>query len=282
MDYQMKKQLNTLSIIIPNYNKGKYIKHTFDSILTQTRLPNEIIVVDDCSTDDSRVIISNYAYKYPTLIKSIFLNQNCGVQNARNTGGTNAISDFICFIDSDDVYLRNDAIEKQMKRVKNNRLVGVYQLIINDNGEILTKKARFKDKKSFIRHNLVHFYRVEKYNLCPSHYIIPKEAFIKVGKFDFPYNLYEDSDFLLKLMFYGLKLKIINIEGKGYRCNFNDKSHLSNADLELHKKAIQYLHDKHKMEYLQKITLKDKLYLKREMIMVKLKKRIKRFIKKNH
>ena len=53
-------QNDSLTLIVPNYNYGKFITECLDSINDQTIAPNEIIVIDDCSTDESVEIISNY------------------------------------------------------------------------------------------------------------------------------------------------------------------------------------------------------------------------------
>lgn len=254
----------TLSIIIPNHNKSKFISFTIDSILSQTKLPNEIIIVDDCSTDNSKTIIQSYVDKYPNLIKMISLYKNKGVQEARNIGVLNAKSNYICFVDSDDVYINNKAIELQMRKVKKNRLVGIYQLIINDAGVVQNQKARYRDKIRFKYLSLVYIYRAEMFLLYPQHYIFSKQAFNEVGKFDFPYNLYEDSDLLLKLIFHNIKPKTINIEGKGYRMNKSDKSHLSNAEDTIHKKVIHYLQEKHRKQYFEHISFIQKIFLYKE------------------
>ena len=56
-----------ISIIIPNYNKEKYIEKCVDSVLKQSYMPKEIIIVDDCSTDNSRRTIEKLAKKNETI-----------------------------------------------------------------------------------------------------------------------------------------------------------------------------------------------------------------------
>ena len=74
MEYNYK-----ISIIIPTYNREKYLKNLIDSLIAQTiGFDNlEVILVDDCSTDNSKSIIKNYASKYNN-IKPIFLEKNTG------------------------------------------------------------------------------------------------------------------------------------------------------------------------------------------------------------
>lgn len=98
-----------VSIIIPNYNKCRFIKKTIDSVINQTYRPTEIIIVDDGSTDGSREIINSYGNK----IKAYFLpHKNASV--ARNFGFRKSKSKYIQFLDSDDIILL-EKIEKQVK-----------------------------------------------------------------------------------------------------------------------------------------------------------------------
>lgn len=91
---------NQVSIIIPVYNKEKYIGKTLESVLLQTYKNVEIVVVNDGSTDGTEKIINKYAEKYPT-IKAIN-KENGGVTNARLTGIKASKGDWIGFVDGDD------------------------------------------------------------------------------------------------------------------------------------------------------------------------------------
>ena len=95
-----------VSVIMPIYNAGKYLGCALDSVVNQSLgFENiELILVDDCSTDNSRDIIEEYFSKYSN-IKPIFLEENSGCPGIpRNVGIKNATSDYIMFIDSDDEY----------------------------------------------------------------------------------------------------------------------------------------------------------------------------------
>ena len=60
--------MKTIGVIIPNYNSGIYIKRCLDSLLEQEYRVNEIIVVDDCSTDESTKIVKEYTKKYNNIL----------------------------------------------------------------------------------------------------------------------------------------------------------------------------------------------------------------------
>lgn len=87
-----------VSVIIPVYNSEKYVKETIESVLKQTYQNFEIIIVDDCSTDNSCQIIENIDDQRIQLIQ---LDKNSGVAVARNIAIENAKGQYIAFLDSD-------------------------------------------------------------------------------------------------------------------------------------------------------------------------------------
>lgn len=102
-------QLSSVSIVIPNYNYGKFIAKTIESVLAQTYPVSEIIVVDDGSTDNSLEVLEQFGNKI-----KIIEQQKQGVSAARNAGVKNSSGEFIAFLDADDIWLPNK-IEEQIK-----------------------------------------------------------------------------------------------------------------------------------------------------------------------
>lgn len=100
------------SIIVPVYNTESFIRRCIDSILAQTFNDFELILVDDGSTDNSGRICDEYAVK-DKRIKVIHQN-NQGVSSARKTGLNTATGEYITFVDSDDILMR-DCIETFVK-----------------------------------------------------------------------------------------------------------------------------------------------------------------------
>lgn len=89
-----------ISIIIPVYNVEKYLKRCLDSVLHQIDVTQEVILVDDGSTDSSIKICDDYTEKYPE-IKCLHIS-NSGPATAKNIGYEHATGNYIAFIDSDD------------------------------------------------------------------------------------------------------------------------------------------------------------------------------------
>lgn len=123
----MLQESETISVIIPTYNRAKTIEYCIKSILEQTLLPNEIIIVDDTSTDNTESIVESLNNN---LIRFIKLDKNSGAQVARNIGITKAKSKWIAFLDSDDMW-ENNKLELQMGELKKVNF-DVYTLVHGD------------------------------------------------------------------------------------------------------------------------------------------------------
>lgn len=111
----MREKAN-VSVVIPNYNSAKTIIRALESVINQSLTPNEIIVVDDKSTDKSCDIINEYIIEYKSLIniELVKLEQNAGPAKARNVGWEKAKFEYIAFLDSDDSW-HPQKIELQYK-----------------------------------------------------------------------------------------------------------------------------------------------------------------------
>ncbi|MBQ9012691.1 MAG: glycosyltransferase family 2 protein [Bacilli bacterium] len=97
----MNKEL--VSIITPMYNSEKYIGQTIESVLNQTYQEWEMLIIDDCSNDNSPNIVKEYV-QIDKRIRYIRVKENKGVSNARNIGLQQARGRFIAFLDSDDIW----------------------------------------------------------------------------------------------------------------------------------------------------------------------------------
>lgn len=109
----MQNETPFFSIVIPLYNKSKYIQTTLNSILSQTFMDYEIVVVNDGSTDDSLDIVN----KYDSSKVRIFTQVNQGVSIARNLGIKKSKGQWIAFIDADDIW-DEKYLEKAFNTIK--------------------------------------------------------------------------------------------------------------------------------------------------------------------
>jgi glycosyltransferase involved in cell wall biosynthesis len=89
----------TIAVVIPTYERAHLIGRAIETALTQRRPPNELFVVDDGSTDSTEAVVRSYENDVKYVRKD-----NGGVSSARNRGVELAVSDFIAFLDSDDIW----------------------------------------------------------------------------------------------------------------------------------------------------------------------------------
>lgn len=104
-----------VSIIIPFYNREKFLAETIESVLAQSFENWELLLVDDGSSDKSRDIACGFLKKHPEKIRLLnhSNNKNKGASAARNLGLKNAKGEFITFLDSDDIFY-STTIEKEL------------------------------------------------------------------------------------------------------------------------------------------------------------------------
>ncbi len=126
-----------VSVIITSFNYARYLERAIRSALNQSLPANsfEVIVVDDCSTDESHLILDNYAED----VKVIKMEKNSGLSAARNTGIKKAKGQYVVFLDADD-YIQADLLKVlSVFLTENNRLdaVAVDYYLVNEYGDHL-------------------------------------------------------------------------------------------------------------------------------------------------
>lgn len=114
----------TVSIVIPVYNKAGTVERAIRSALDQTRPPEEIIVVDDGSTDDSGRVAERLAGVHGGTVVKVLRHRNQGVAIARNTGIAAATGSFICALDADDA-IRPSFIERTLLVLSRDNSLGI-------------------------------------------------------------------------------------------------------------------------------------------------------------
>lgn len=112
------KDEQLVSIIVPVYNSEKFINDTIQTVKEQMYKNWELLLVNDCSTDNSENIIKKYVIE-DNRIKLINLEKNSGAAIARNTGIESAKGKYIAFLDADDLW-KNEKLEKQIKFMEEN------------------------------------------------------------------------------------------------------------------------------------------------------------------
>ncbi|MFZ3139354.1 glycosyltransferase family 2 protein [Polaromonas sp.] len=130
----MKVKTANVSVIIPCYRCKDSIGRAINSILQQTLLPYEVILVDDASHDGTLEVLHEIAKKYPDWIKVIEQKINTGAAGARNKGWSATVQPYIAFLDADDSW-HPDKISIQYKYMHDNELVAIsghHCIVISD------------------------------------------------------------------------------------------------------------------------------------------------------
>lgn len=138
-----------ISIITPTYNCERFIGETIESVLKQTYKNWEMIIVDDCSTDNTYEVVKKYADN-DSRIKYYLLEENSGAAVARTKAMQLATGDYMAFLDSDDLWISNK-LECQLKFMKENNYnftCTEYEQI-DENGKSLNKVIKVKNKTNY-------------------------------------------------------------------------------------------------------------------------------------
>lgn len=155
MDKQFVEGL--VSVITPVYNVEKYIKKTIESILAQSYDKIEIILVDDCSTDNSAKIIHDMKENHPEIVYHL-QEKNMGAGAARNKALELAKGQYVAFLDSDDLW-KKQKIEKQIKLMKEKKCAFSYTAIemIDENNNLIKEKRKIKEScdYKYLLHNTI-------------------------------------------------------------------------------------------------------------------------------
>lgn len=183
------------SVVIPLYNKAHSVARTIDSVLGQTHIDFELIIVNDGSTDDSLEVVANIKDDRIRIIST----ENRGVSAARNKGVAVANSDYIAFLDADD-YWEPSFLTTQAALIDAFPKAALYGFNYADviNGQIKAYNQGMGD--SFCGYVEDYFGTSHGDLFCSSSIVIGKQAFERVGGFDERIHYAEDLDLWYRLI----------------------------------------------------------------------------------
>ncbi len=211
-----------VSVVIPTYNREKYLEEAIVSVINQTYKCFEILIIDDGSRENYAELICSKYDKCTYLYK-----QNGGLSSARNFGIKHSKGDYIAFLDDDD-YWRSDKLEKQVAVLKNNKDIDCVHSSANvvdknsiENGKVIGASNHKAHKRSgYVFWNALCVWVVKS----PTP-LIRKSVFTDDLLFDETIMVGEDIDFYQR-MFYRHKVKYIN-EPLAYYREYSDAKRLS-------------------------------------------------------
>ncbi|MFC1512091.1 glycosyltransferase family 2 protein [Candidatus Latescibacterota bacterium] len=195
----------TVSVIIPTYNRAKYVLKAINSVLAQTYKEYEIIVVDDGSTDNTQEVLEQYMDKINYIYQD-----NKGGSIARNVGIKASNSEWIGFLDSDDEWLPNK-LAVQMENIHHEQEMNFQVTNINITRDILGEEINLFNHRNFlnkIERNFLFLKRPLKYLLkydfvfTPS-VIVKRRILIEAGLFDPELIAGHDIDLWYRIALWG-------------------------------------------------------------------------------
>jgi GT2 family glycosyltransferase len=205
-----------ISAIITAYNAEKYIGLVLDSILAQTKSPDEIIIVDDESKDKTSQIAAGYKNKFEKKkIKFLLIKQkNKGPAGASNTAIKKASGKYIVSVDSDAI-LDKDFIEKAINTIDGNEKLGaVGGYIRTANRKSFWAKIMGYDLE--YRYDHIGGHDREKAtvtHISPNNTVYRKEIFDKIGLFNEQFQYAQDVDFSYRMIDAGYKIMLLKKTG---------------------------------------------------------------------
>lgn len=185
-----------VSIIIPTYNRKDSILNSIRSVLNQTYLELEVIVVDDCSTDGTDKVVETIKDER---VKYVKCDKNRGVATARNVGIENAGGEFIAFNDSDDIW-RENKLELQMEELERHPEYGMVYCAFSrkKDQKFLYQIPRSSLPVEKLRGQIFNFLLTLNVIGTPA-MLIRREVFEEVGNFSDHLRILDDYEFVLRV-----------------------------------------------------------------------------------
>ncbi len=236
----MKNQKQPLiSVIIPTHNRSKSLKKAIDSVLEQTWLNYEIIVVDDASVDDTPTLLKKFSAAHKN-ITNVRNNSVKGAAASRNIAIQHANGEFVTGLDDDDFW-RPKRLEKLMEHFED----GYAGVTSNDRMDLGRKEIVWKKKPVITLQDLLY------YNQVGNQVLTKKDYVMEVGGYDEDLSAAQDYDLWIRLThdFGPIKtaphtLQVVNMR--------QDRDRISTSGHKLNGYRACYDKHKHKMNSEQK------------------------------
>ncbi len=236
-----------VSVIIPCYNRERYIKDAIDSVLTQTYDNIEIIVIDDGSQDRSAEVVKSYGED----VKYIY-QDNSGVSSARNNGINHASGEFLIFLDSDD-WISNDLIEKQIDTFKKWPVIDICcsdNLYVKENGSLSDlSKSNWPDTPSTPIE--LFLLKAPPFPACEMYRATTVK---KYGGFDETMKAFADSSLRISIVLNGGK--VVRTEG-GHAIYRPVENSITKSGLKVYKFGVILIHKLLKEDFSKQIEVKN-------------------------
>lgn len=193
-----------VSVVIPAYNYGRYLREAVESVLAQDYAEFEVVVVDDGSTDDTRQVVEGIR---DPRVRYVY-QANSGLSAARNTGIKNARFPFIAFLDADDTWrpaFLSTVMDRYGSLPKEVALVACASVRVDTGGRALPGRKLAPDGDGFLEVRDI----VLRSRFMPSAVVARSAAFEACGGFDTTLRSSEDRDMWIRI---GSRFRLFHID----------------------------------------------------------------------
>lgn len=200
-----------VSIVLPVYNGERFLAESIDSIIAQTYQNWELIIIDDCSSDNSSKIAKNYVAK-DNRIKYYRNEQNIKLPRSLNKGFSLAKGDYLTWTSDDNIYLP-EAISRMVSAIEDHHVEFVFAScrVINENGECVDVWTAPDEYQSAILYG----------NCVGACFLYTRNVYDIIGEYDINKFLVEDYDYWLRIF---SRFKVFHIDDYLYKYRWHDQS----------------------------------------------------------
>lgn len=197
----MKTDLPTIDVVIPVYNGEAYVKEALDSVLAQSLQPTKILVIDDGSTDGTRMVVESIAKTSPIVV--YIHKSNGGLSSARNAGIKQSKAPYLAFLDADDTW-EPTKLERQWEvfRRSTDSLLGVVYcdyFIIDETGKRRNDIPTFPLNRQISGNIFMRLLDGNQVISSGSGVLVKRDCFASAGLFDEALSTNEDWDMWLRI-----------------------------------------------------------------------------------
>lgn len=206
MHFSNKVNPDLVTVVIPVYNVENFVERCINSCVEQTYTNIEIICVNDCSNDNTKLIIDRFLCD--NRVKCIENKINKGVFFSKHLGAKSANGKYLFFLDGDD-YLEKDAIEKLVIVSNNSDIVAANMKLVDEKYQLLDRSITWEkfgeiNADSFLTQATM----LNRWSQCCM--LIKKEIYDKISYLPFEVKIREDAIVLLQLCNYSGKVTVLN------------------------------------------------------------------------
>lgn len=198
------RQKSQIAVVIPTHNRARFLAESLQSVMAQTSRVDRIIVIDDTDGDESRLLVERYAASSSSLLQWYRRTDGRpGASASRNAGARLANSEYLAFLDDDDVW-ENSFIERTLTRMQQfDSALGVsWTDFIRDDF-----RGRGLRMPSDVNIDMVLH---QNPGLTGSNFIIRREEFLRIGAFDEALPVANDRDFLIRVLDAGITPAVVD------------------------------------------------------------------------